>query len=169
MMGIMTIEEKMKLVIDLAEEGMKQGELPIASIIYSGNDIIAQAYTTENASGRYLVHAELQALLVMDSLKYSYKVRREMQLFTNLEPCMMCLGAIMHSFVGELYYSIESPTDGGVVWMEKTWADYHTESSFKPPVVYKGILEKESRNLFKRYIDINPSGRLHDWVKTLIG
>ncbi|MDF2868426.1 MAG: cytosine/adenosine deaminase [Anaerocolumna sp.] len=168
MMGTLTIDKKMKLVIDLAEEGMRHGELPIASIIFSGNDIVTQAYTTEKASGSYLVHAELKALIAMDTLKYSYKARREMQLFTNLEPCMMCLGAVIHSFVGEIYYSIESPTDGGVVWMEKTWDENHTVSSFKPPIIYKGILEQESRDLFKKYIDINTTSSFHNWVKTLI-
>ncbi|EKQ57209.1 MULTISPECIES: nucleoside deaminase [unclassified Clostridium] len=167
-MGIMTVEEKMRLVLSLAEEGAKQGEIPIAAIIFHGDNIVSKAYTTEKKEGRYLVHAELQVMMEMDKQKCSIKTRKEMQLFTNLEPCMMCLGTAIHSFVGEIYYSLESPTDGGAVWTEKTWNDYHPESIFKLPKVYGKILEEESKELFKRFLNINPKGGISDWVKTLI-
>ena len=164
----MTVEEKMSLVLSLAEEGMRQGEIPIAAIIFHGDEIVSRAYATEKKDGRYLVHAELKAIWEMDKLKYPYKARREMQLFTNLEPCMMCFGAAIHSFIGEVYYSLQSPTDGGAVWTEKTWNDYHTASIFKLPEVHGGILKEESRDLFKRFLEINPKGGASDWVRTLI-
>ncbi len=164
----MTIEEKMRLVLKLAEDGMKQGEIPIAAIVFHGDDIVSMAYTSEKKEGRYLVHAELQAILEMDKQKYPIKTRKEMQLFTNLEPCMMCFGAVIHSFIGELYYSSESATDGGVVWTEKTWTSYHTASIFRLPKVHSKILEEESKDLFKRFLEINPKGGASDWVRTLI-
>ncbi|MDP4178785.1 MAG: nucleoside deaminase [Bacillota bacterium] len=164
----MTIEEKMRLVLRLAEEGMKQGELPVAAIIFHGDNIISKAFTTEKKERRYLVHAELQAMMEMDKQKYPIKTRKEMQLFTNLEPCMMCFGTAIHSFVGEIYYSLESPTDGGAVWTEKTWNNHHTASVFKLPKVYSGILEEESKELFKRFLESHPQGGISDWVKTLI-
>ena len=164
----MTVEEKMRLVLKLAENGMMQGEIPIAAIIFHGDEIVSMAYTMERKEGRYLVHAEMQAIMDMDKQRYPYKLRKEMQLFTNLEPCMMCFGAAIHSFIGEVYYSIESPTDGGVVWTEKTWNDYHIASLFKLPKVYSEILKEESKDLFKRYLEINPKGGATDWVKTLI-
>jgi tRNA(adenine34) deaminase len=167
-MGMLTIEEKMNLVLKLAEEAMKQGEVPIAAIIFHGDNIISKSYSSEKNEKRYLVHAELEALLEMDKQKHSIKTRREMQLFANLEPCMMCFGTAIHSFIGEVYYSLESPTDGGVVWAEKTWDDHHTESIFKLPKVYKGILEKESKYLFQKYLEIHPKGGFSDWVRTLI-
>lgn len=167
-MGVLTVQEKMKLVIKLAEEGMRHGEIPIAAIIFHHDKIVSKAYTSEKRDKRYLVHAELQALLEMDKLKYTPGARREMQLFTNLEPCMMCLGAVLHSFVGEVYYSLDSPTDGGAVWMEKTWEDHHIPSAFQPPKVFRGILEEHSKRLFERYLEICPPGSLRDWVKTLV-
>lgn len=165
----MNVEEKMRLVLELAEEGMKQGEIPIAGIIFLGNEIISKAYTSEKKEGRYLVHAELLAMLEMDKQKYSIKDRQKMQLFTNLEPCMMCFGTAIHSFIGEVYYALESSTDGGAIWAEKSWDEYHEHTElFKLPKVYKGILREESRRLFKRFLEICPNGGIHDWVKTLI-
>lgn len=167
-MGIMTSEEKMRIVLTLAEEGMKQGELPIAAIIFHGDNIVSKAYTTENKEGRYLVHAELKAMLEMDKENYPINIRKQMQLFTNLEPCMMCFGTAIHSFIGEVYYSLESPTDGAVVWAEKTWDNYQKEFIFKLPKVYSFILEEESGELFRKFLEIFPEGGYADWVKTLI-
>ena len=61
-----------------------------------------------------------------------------MELFTNLEPCMMCLGASISSFVGKVCYSLNAPSDGA------------------------------AKALFKRYIDIHRDSPLVEWGKTLI-
>ena len=167
-MEISIAEEKMRIVLALAEEAMKQGEIPIAAIIFHDDEIISKSFTAEKKEGRYLVHAELQALLDMDKQKYSISTRREMQLFTNLEPCMMCFGAAIHSFIGEIYYSLESPTDGGATWSERTWVDYHQASIFSLPKVYKGVLLGESKKLFQKFLKICPERGTSDWVKTLI-
>lgn len=167
-MGELNIEEKMRLVLKLAEESIEEGELPIAAMIFHGDEIISKAHTTEKKEGRYLVHAEMQAMLAMDKQRYSFRIRREMQLFTNLEPCMMCFGAVIHSFIGEVYYSFESTTDGGVVLAEKSWSDNHKSSVFKLPQIYKGILVEESKELFQKFLEICPKGGYYDWVKTLI-
>ncbi|AGK96828.1 nucleoside deaminase [Clostridium pasteurianum] len=145
-----------------------KGEIPIAAIIFHGDDVVSKAYTTEKKEGRYLVHAEIQAILEMDKERYSFKTRKELQLFVNLEPCMMCFGAAIHSFIGEVYYFFESPTDGGAAWAEKTWYDNHKDSVFKLPKIYKGILSEESKKIFKNFLDISPRDGYYDWVKTLI-
>lgn len=164
----MTVDEKMKLVIDLAEKALGKNELPIACIIFHNDTIIAQAYTSENADKRLLVHAEIKALLELDQKKLGIKEKAQMELYTNLEPCMMCLGAAISSFVGKVYYSLDAPSDGAAKWAEKTWHENHTESSFCLPDITSGILETESKELFQRYVDIHKQGPMVDWVKTII-
>ncbi|MCI8901086.1 MAG: hypothetical protein HFH76_10780 [Lachnospiraceae bacterium] len=88
----MTVNEKMKLVIDLAERALEKNELPIACIIFHNDTIVAQSHTSESEDDRLLVHAELKALMELDQKKMKANEKRQMELFTNLEPCMMCLG-----------------------------------------------------------------------------
>lgn len=164
----MTVTEKMKLVIDLAEKALEKGEFPIACIIFDGDNIISQGYASEKEDKRLLVHAELKALLELDEMKFSSKKKAQMELFTNLEPCMMCLGAAISSFVGKVYYSLDAPSDGAAKWALNTWNDDRLESSFCLPDITSGILEDESRELFKRYIEIHQKGQLVDWVRTII-
>lgn len=164
----MTVNEKMKLVIDLAEQALEKNELPIACIIFHNDTIVTQSHTSESKDKRLLVHAEINALLELDQKRINAKEKMQMELFTNLEPCMMCLGAAISSFVGKIYYSLDASSDGAAKWAEKTWAEHHTESSFRLPAITSGILETESKELFKRYIDIHKEGPLVEWVKTII-
>ncbi len=164
----MTVNEKMKLVLNLAEEALKKNELPIACIIFYNDTIIAQSHTSESEDKRLLVHAELKALLELDQKKCKPREKAQMELFTNLEPCMMCLGASVSSFVGKIYYSLDAPSDGAAKWARKTWHEHHIKSSFCLPDITSGILEAESKELFIRYIDIHKEGPLVEWVKTIL-
>lgn len=164
----MTVNEKMSLVIALAEKALKNNELPIACIIFHNDTIIAQSYTSESEDKRLLIHAEIKALLELDQKKISAKEKMQMELFTNLEPCMMCLGASISSFIGRIYYSLAAPSDGAAKWAEETWDKYHKESSFCLPTITSGILETESKELFRKYIDIHEKGPLVEWMKTII-
>ena len=164
----MTVHEKMKLVIDLAERALEKNELPIACIIFHNDTIVAQSHTSESEDDRLLVHAELKALMELDQKKMKANEKRQMELFTNLEPCMMCLGASIASFVGKVYYSLDAPSDGAAKWAVKSWNDYHVTSSFCLPEITSGILKAESKALFQRYIDIHRDSPLVEWVKTLI-
>ena len=164
----MTVNEKMKLVIDLAERALEKNELPIACIIFNNDTIVAQSHTSESEDDRLLVHAELKALMELDQKKIKAKEKRQMELFTNLEPCMMCLGASISSFVGKVYYSLDAPSDGAAKWAVKSWNDYHVTSSFCLPEITSGILKSESKVLFNRYIDIHRDSPLVEWVKTFI-
>lgn len=164
----MNVNEKMKLVLNLAEKALEKNELPIACIIFHNDTIVTQSYTSESEDKRLLVHAEIKALIELDQKRIKSKEKMQMELFTNLEPCMMCLGASISSFVGKIYYSLDAPSDGAVKWAEKTWNAHHTKSSFCLPAITSGILETESKELFKRYIDIHKEGPLVEWVKTII-
>jgi len=95
-----------------AARGLEQGELPIGAVVVLEERILAAEHTREAAEGRLLVHADLLALEAADRLQPFPSRRRDAQLFVTLEPCLMCLGAAMSFFLGELYYGLESPGDG---------------------------------------------------------
>lgn len=164
----MTVNEKMRLVLHLAEKALEKNELPIACIIFHNDTIVTQSHTSEKEDKRLLVHAELNALIELDRKGIGAKEKMQMELFTNLEPCMMCFGASISSFIGKIYYSLAAPSDGAAKWAQKTWDEHHIKSAFCLPDITSGILETESKALFKRYIDIHKEGPLVEWVKTII-
>jgi len=73
----MTKEDKMEFTIKHAWEALKNGEMPIAACVFLENKLILKAYTTETKDERFLVHAELNALLEADKLKYEIPDRKK--------------------------------------------------------------------------------------------
>src|SRR3954470_4632583 len=99
----------MTAALQIAADGLERGELPIGAVVVLGDEIIASAHTAERAERRLLVHAELLALDAADRLTPFPGRRRDVRLFTTLEPCLMCLGAAMSFGLGEIHYALKSP------------------------------------------------------------
>ena len=163
----MDIYQKMRLTLDLAETAMEYGECPIAAMIFLDDIVVAENYTREYSERRLLVHAELGALTDADRMRYSIEQRQRMRLFTNLEPCMMCIGAAMSFCIGEIYYALESPTDGAA-GIARGW-DPHSDdfSIYRTPVIAGGILREESRALFAVFAQKCPPGGMRDFALSL--
>ncbi|MDA9189379.1 nucleoside deaminase [bacterium] len=157
----------MKEALKLAKKAMEEGELPIASVLVLDGVVIAKGYTTEVKDKRFLVHAELNTLLEADYKSLSYKDRTRCQLYTTLEPCMMCLGACMSFFLGEVYFSLESPGDGAVEMAKKWHREQKDIPGYKLPKITGGILRQESVELFRSYVEKHNSGGMWEWAKTL--
>jgi tRNA(adenine34) deaminase len=157
----------MRQALALAAEALEQGEFPIAALVVLDDEIIAQATASEQREKRFLGHAELVALEVADKQQLSFAERSRAQLVTNLEPCLMCMGAAMSFFLGEIIYGLESPGDGAVdlvrgwVRKEEDIPGYHI------PKITGGLLRKESIRLFGEYVARREPGPMRDWAETL--
>lgn len=151
-----------------AEKGLANGEFPIGAVVVLNDEIIAAAHTAETARQRLLVHAELLALELADKLHPFPGKRRDVQLYTNLEPCLMCLGAAMSFFLGKIYFALEAPGDGAVA-MAKGWQRREADfPAYRLPEIYGGILRAESLALFQRYVAIHPvDDGSRRWAQTL--
>ena len=144
-------EEKMEFTINHAREALKIGEMPIAASIFLEDKLISKAYTTEKRDARFLVHAELNALLEADKLKYGIPDRKKMELYTTLEPCLMCYGSAMSFFIGKIYYSLKAPEDGASNLI-KFNSFNNNFLNFQNPKIEGGLLTDESKKLFLDYI-----------------
>ena len=167
--GERTDEEYMQVCLDLAAQAMDRfGEFPIAAIVVLEGEIISQGTTHEKREGRYIRHAELEALDAADGLKPFPGRRREARLFTNLEPCLMCLGAAMSFGVGEIVYALESEGDGAVD-LVRSWVRAEDDiPGCQVPRIRGGVLRRESMRLFKEYVRQEPPGPMRDWAATLV-
>ena len=161
-----TPEHYMRETLALAEGALARGELPIAALVVLDGQVIASATTCENAEQRFLIHAELLALEAADRIKPFPGRRRDCQLYTNLEPCMMCLGAAMSFFLGEIYYALESPSDGAVA-LAQGWERAESFPEYRVPAIRGGVLREESIRLFQRYVDRYPDEPAWAWAKSL--
>ena len=165
----MTTNDKMEFVIELARKAMDTGEFPIAAAVFHGNELLASAYTTENAEGRYLVHADQKALMEADIKKLPIRSRWECELFINLEPCLMCLGMAISSFIGSIYYSVEAISDGAVEFVRKEFEQraINTSNPWRFPKISVGLMRDQSIQLFREYVERFEGTPGIEWARTV--
>jgi cytosine deaminase len=94
----------LKAAIAEAEDGLREGGIPIGSVLVHGDRIIGRGHNRRIQKGSAVLHGEMDALENAGRLKAA--VYRESVLFTTLSPCAMCSGAILlygirHVIVGE--------------------------------------------------------------------
>ncbi len=160
----------MKIALEEGEKSLENGELPVGAVIFLEDEVISKAFSYGESSRLFLRHAEMNVLWKADEKRYSVSDRKRMQMFVTLEPCMMCLGAAMGFFLGEIYYSVESPIDGAVSFAEEFWQTNHDEiPSYNLPVCYGEILREEGMALLQKYVDLKQEGSLVQFCKTLMG
>lgn len=159
----------MQEALQAAAEGLEHGELPIGAVVVLNDQILARAYTTERTEQRMLVHAELLALLEADRLT-PFGKRSEVVLYTTLEPCLMCLGAAMSFFLGNIFYALEAPLDGAVA-LASSWQRKREDfPAYRVPLIEGGLLRQESLNFFKQFVKEHPtrSGGRWEYANSLV-
>ena len=97
--------------IRLAEQAQSNGNLPIGAVIMLDGKIVARGM---NAIWKPVValtrHAEMEALRAVPPAHWTRS--SEMTLFTTLEPCVMCAGAILLHQIGHLVFGASDPYGG---------------------------------------------------------
>ena len=146
--------------MEVAEEGMAKGELPIGAVVVSGDEIVGRAHTRDS-EGR-LRHADLLAMLQADG-----KGATDLRLAVNLEPCLMCLGAAMSLGVKEIYYGLDSPGDGAAE-IARNWVPRPEMRWYRAPEVHGGIRAQEARAQFRRFCAQAPDSPVKTWAQTLV-
>ncbi len=165
----MNLEQKMLVAVEEARRSLANGEFPVGAVIFEGDEIISQAHSSGESTLEFLQHAEMAALLKTDKKHFPPSIRKRMQLFTTLEPCMMCLGAAMSFYIGEIYYALESPIDGAVSFATRFWENKRTEiPEYVLPKISGGLLRNEGKVILREYMNLVPNGPLVEFSKTLI-
>jgi tRNA(adenine34) deaminase len=162
-----TPDELVGLAIDIAEEGLDAGELPIGAVVVMGDVVISRSYTQEKTLGRRLVHADLLAMEEADRrLGWGHR-SAPLLLAVTLEPCLMCVGAAMALGVAVIYYGLEAPSDGAAS-VSKVWQPASPDMFLSElPKLVGGIRRLQSRAQFARYADAAQASGLQQWAETL--
>ena len=83
----------LQAAVEEAEEGLREGGIPIGSVLVYRDDIIGRGHNQRVQRGSVVLHGEMDAL--ENAGRRSAAVYRESTLYTTLSPCAMCSGAIL--------------------------------------------------------------------------
>jgi len=89
----MSDDEFMKAAIEEARTGLKEGGIPIGSVLVHNGRILGRGHNRRVQKGSAVLHAEMDAL--ENAGRQPANVYQESVLYTTLSPCAMCTGAIL--------------------------------------------------------------------------
>jgi tRNA(adenine34) deaminase len=95
-----------------ARSAEQAGEVPIGAIIVHQNEIIARGQNRVLRDHDPTAHAEIVALRQAGRALENYRLAENCTLYTTLEPCAMCAGAILHARIARLVYAAPDPKAG---------------------------------------------------------
>ena len=92
----------LRYALSEAEKAYRKGEVPIGAIIVKNNEIIASGYNKREETQDVTMHAEIIAIKEACDKLGSWRLSG-CDMYVTLEPCMMCIGAILHSRISKLH------------------------------------------------------------------
>ncbi|MBE3098622.1 MAG: nucleoside deaminase, partial [Planctomycetes bacterium] len=105
MMGLALAEAR--LAADL-------GEVPVGAIVVIGDEVVGAGFNQPITSTDPTAHAEIVALRAAAQAVGNYRLTGA-TLCVTVEPCLMCVGAMIHARIGTLVYGADEPKGGAIV------------------------------------------------------
>jgi tRNA(adenine34) deaminase len=106
-------EEWMSEALELARASEESGEVPVGAIVVLGGEIIGRGHNQPISSVDPTAHAELLAIREAARALGNYRLEGA-TLYSTLEPCVMCAGALVHARVARLVFGARDLRFGGV-------------------------------------------------------
>ena len=140
-------EKWMSLALEQARKAEEEGEVPVGAILVKDGLLLAKAHNQPISTNDPTAHAEIQLLRAAGKKLKNYRLTGT-SLYVTLEPCAMCLGAIMHARVEHVVFGAYDPKTG-VCGSSENLMD---AKCFNHKInLVSGVLENECRQLLKKF------------------
>ena len=137
----------MKIALDQAKKAEKKQDFPVGCIIVYKNKIISKAYNKKEKNKIATKHAEIIAIEKACKKLKTWHLD-ECILYTTLEPCIMCSGAIIQSRIKKVIYATKNDNFGAV---ESNYNIFDNMIKKKKIIFITGICKKESENMLTNF------------------
>lgn len=133
--------------LDLARRAQEEGEVPVGAVIVREDQLVAEGWNQPIEGHDPTAHAEIMALREAGVVESNYRLPGA-TLYVTLEPCVMCVGAIMHARIERVVYGATDPkagADGSVFSLLRSKEFNHTVK------VHGGVLADECGDILKAF------------------
>ena len=139
----------MELALEQAKKAEINGEVPVGAVFIDDDQVIAEAGNASIILNDPTAHAEIITLREAAEKKGNYRLGGT--LFVTLEPCIMCMGALIHARVKKLIFGAYDPRSGAALSVYNFSDSPHLNHRIE---VKGGILERESQLLLKDFFKV---------------
>ena len=137
----------MGLAIQEAEKAVTNNEVPVGAIIVQQNKIIGKGRNRVIENQNVSSHAEIEAIIDASKNVKNYRLNKS-TIYISLEPCHMCVKAIVDARIDEIVFAAPEPKTGSIISIDNLL----DRVSFNHKVSYRyGLMKEESSKLLKDF------------------
>jgi len=137
----------MQQCLELAKRASYMGEVPVGAVIVKQGIVLATASNAQIGMCDPTAHAEVIALRDAAKVQENYRLSG-CTVYSTVEPCLMCAGALLHARVDKVVYGAAEPRAGAVTGS----VDYFDEMTHIHKLeVVGGVLEEECRHMIQSF------------------
>ena len=138
----------MRQALQEAEQGAKCDEVPVGAVLVSpSGELIASGHNQPISTVDPTAHAEIIVIRTAAKQLNNYRLPAT-TLYVTLEPCTMCVGAIVQARIGRVVYATTEPKSGAIESAQKLFNNPHFNHY---PEILAGVLEEECANCLNRF------------------
>ena len=137
----------MRAALEQARAALTQDEVPVGAIVVLDGEIISRAFNSPITLQDPTAHAEILALRTAGQRLNNYRLINA-ELYVTIEPCIMCMGALIHARIKRLIFGthdLKAGAAGSVFDLTRHARLNHTIA------VTSGVLEQECRELIQQF------------------
>lgn len=143
----------MGLALVQAQKAFDKGEFPVGCVIVQDQRVITvgarQGTTHDKPFFSEIDHAEIRALKHLEAVDTPFKPEKAV-LFSTMEPCLMCFGAIILSGIKKIVFAYEDPMGGATSCDLKKLSPLYEKSRMD---IVSGVLRQKSLDLFYNFFN----------------
>jgi tRNA(adenine34) deaminase len=114
--GIVTVEPDERFMLAALEQALvarERGEVPVGAVVVLNGDIIGTGFNQPIGAADPTAHAEIVAIRAAAQRAGNYRLTGA-TLYVTLEPCQMCVGAMIHARIARVVYGTAEPKAGAI-------------------------------------------------------
>lgn len=143
---VMNDKKFMELAIEEAKEAARNKDVPVGAVVVCDGQVVVRAHNTREALGDATGHAEVNAIREACAILGGWHLDK-CTLYVTLEPCPMCMGAIINSRMGRVVYGAADAKAGAC----GSVIDLRNYPLNHKPFVEEGLLSEECRRLLSDF------------------
>jgi tRNA(adenine34) deaminase len=137
----------MRAALDEARRAFDAGEVPVGAVVVRDGEIVGRGFNQPISGVDPTAHAEIVALREAAATVANYRLVGT-TLYVTIEPCLMCVGAMVHARVATLVFGASEPKAGAIV----SSCQAHELPSLNHRIeVVSGVLEEECRAIIQEF------------------
>lgn len=145
----MTDDQAMRLALAEAERARDAGEVPVGAVVVFEGQVVGAGFNQPIVAVDPTAHAEVVAIRAAARALGNYRLTGSL-LYVTVEPCLMCVGAMIHARIAHVVFGAPEPKAGALT---SACRAHETPGLNHRLQVTGGVLEEDCRRMMQRFFE----------------